>query len=80
MLQSLLDDTYDQFVDDVAQSRKLSAHASEWANGRIFTGRQAHKLGLIDETGSVSDAIKAIKEKALIEGEIRWVHPASPVV
>ena len=79
MLQSLLDDTYDQFVEDVAQSRKLSpAHASEWANGRIFTGRQAHKLGLIDQTGSVSDAIKALKERALIEGEIRWIHPASP--
>lgn len=78
MLQELLDDTYEQFVADVAQNRNLpTATASEWANGKIFTGRQALKLGLVDELGSSSQAVKAIKEKALIEGEIKWINAPS---
>lgn len=79
MLQSLLDDSYEQFTQDVAHARKLPiATASQWANGKVFTGRQAHKLGLIDELGTASNAIKAIKEKALIEKDIKWVHAPKP--
>ena len=78
MLQELLNDDYEQFVNDVAQKRNLSVTtATQWANGKIFTGRQALKLGLIDELGSWSNAITAIKEKALIETDIKWVHPPS---
>jgi protease-4 len=76
MLQDILDDTYQQFVADVATARKISpTQANVWANGKIFTGRQALKLGLIDQIGVTSTAITVIKEKALIEGEIRWIHP-----
>jgi len=76
MLQELLNDDYEQFVSDVAQKRNLSVTtAPQWANGKIFTGRQALKLGLIDELGSWSNAIAAIKEKAMIETDIKWVHP-----
>ena len=79
MLQGVSDDAYEQFMQDIAKSRKLalSSH-KEWAEGRIFTGRQARKLGLIDELGSAANAIKIIKEKALIEGDIEWVKPAQP--
>jgi protease-4 len=76
MLQGVTDDAYNQFIQDVAQARKLSLNkATEWANGKIFTGRQALTLGLIDEIGSAHNAAKKIKEKALIEGEIEWIHP-----
>jgi len=76
MLQRVATDAYNQFVQTVAQSRKLSLNKSdEWANGRIFTGHQALGIGLIDELGSSYNALKKIKEKALIEGEIEWVHP-----
>ena len=75
MLQSLLDDTYAQFTADVARMRKLPlASAANWANGKVFTGSQALKLGLIDELGTATNAIKAIKEKAFIENDIKWVH------
>lgn len=78
LLQSVLNDTYQQFTQHVAQRRKLTlSSVQEWADGKIFTGRQAHKMGLIDEIGGPQQAIAAIKEKALIEGEIEWVHPAS---
>jgi len=79
MLQGLLNDSYETFAQAVAKSRKLSLNAKDtWANGRIFTGKQAKDLGLIDEIGSAYNAIKVIKEKALIEGEIEWVKQPAP--
>lgn len=76
-LQSLSDDTYRQFTQDVAQKRaKLSLKKiNEWANGRIFTAYQALPLGLVDELGPELAAIEKIKEKAGIETEIQWVKP-----
>lgn len=79
MLQGLLNDSYDTFVNVIAKSRKLSINTKDaWANGRVFTGHQAREIGLIDEIGSAYNAIKVIKEKALIEGEIEWVKPPAP--
>lgn len=77
MLQSLSDDSYQNFVAHVAQHRhKLSKEkAQEWANGKIFTGNQGLKIGLIDQIGSQSDAITKIKELAIVVGEIEWVKP-----
>lgn len=75
-LQNIQDNVYQQFVQHVAKARKLSlADISQWADGKIFTGQQALKLGLIDEIGSTQNAVKMLKEKALIEGEIEWVKP-----
>lgn len=77
MLQNVIDDAYDQFMLDVIKTRKLSLNnKQEWAEGKIFTGRQAHKLGLIDKIGSSHDAIEILKEAALIKEKIEWVHPA----
>ena len=76
MLQSLLDDEYNQFIQVVAENRKIPlTQKDEWANGRIFTGEQAKRIGLIDEIGSLSNAIKVIKDKALVVGKIEWVKP-----
>ena len=76
LLQGIANDTYQQFTQSIASARKLSLNTiNEWADGKILTGQQAYKLGLIDELGSASNAIKVIREKALIEGEIEWVHP-----
>jgi len=76
MLQSVLDDEYNQFTQIVAKNRNIPlAKKDEWANGRVFTGEQAKRIGLIDEIGSLSNAIKVIKDKALIVGEIEWVKP-----
>ena len=49
ILQSLVDEAYDQFVDIVTQGRKMSGDkVREVADGRIYTARQALDLGLID--------------------------------
>ena len=48
-----------------AKDRKLSlVNSREWADGKIFTGRQAKKLGLIDEVGSLENAIRSHQEKS----------------
>jgi protease-4 len=63
LLQASIDDAYAQFFDVVMQGRKLTkAQVAQLADGRIFTGREAQKLGLVDELGNSQDAIQvAIK-------------------
>jgi protease IV len=76
ILQAVLDDSYQQFTMTVAHARKLSLDSvNSWANGKIFTGQQALNLGLIDEIGSLHNAIKVIKEQTVIVGTIEWVKP-----
>lgn len=74
MIASVRHDLYQQFIHIVAQARKVSlAKTDQWADGKIFTGQQAYKLHLIDEIGSLQRVITILKQKALIEGEIRWM-------
>jgi protease-4 len=58
VFQALVDDVYQQFVDAVSQGRQMSLEeARHLADGRIYTGRQAKELRLIDELGTFQDAI-----------------------
>lgn len=79
LLQSLAQDSYEQFVHDVARQRSLIiTQTDEWANGKIFTGKQALALGLVDEIGSLHNAIASIKDKALIDNDIEWIYAQQP--
>jgi protease-4 len=69
LLQSVIDDTYNQFVDAVKEGRGLEREKIlELADGRVFTGRQAKELGLIDELGDIEDAVKIAGKMGNIEG------------
>ncbi len=58
ILQDLLDDVHAQFIDAVAAGRKLDrARVVPLADGRVFSGRQALAVGLVDELGDLRDAI-----------------------
>ncbi|MCJ7508649.1 MAG: signal peptide peptidase SppA [candidate division Zixibacteria bacterium] len=73
-LQEAIDDVYEQFVDAVVEGRGLSRkEALKIADGRIFSGRQAKELGLVDELGGFEDAIKIAGEMAGIKGEPRTI-------
>lgn len=75
LLQGVLDDSYRQFAQDVAQQRKISLNdKTQWAEGKIFTARQAKNLHLVDALGGSVLAEKIIKERAEIIKEIRWVR------
>ena len=76
ILQSVIDDTYQQFVQAVADGRRMDVQkVRELADGRIFTGRQAQKLGLVDQLGNLQDAIMAAAGMAGIRGEPQVVYP-----
>jgi protease-4 len=76
MLQSVVDDTYDQFLEVVEKGRRISKEElRKLADGRLFTGRQAQKLGLVDELGDLSHAIRLAGTLAGVEGEPKVVYP-----
>lgn len=74
--QQLIDDVYDQFVNDIATARKLDIEdVRELADGRVFTGRQAKDLSLVDELGSLSDAVDWVAKEAKMKGKPKVVYP-----
>jgi protease-4 len=68
--QSLIDQTYSQFVAVVERERKLD-HAAvlALADGRVFTGEQAVEVGLVDTIGTYEDALSIAGGLAGISGE-----------
>ena len=72
ILQDLIDDTYNQFIDDVYQGRKSDKYGDfrknlkredieELAEGMIYTGKGAWEVGLVDELGGYEDAMKQLQ-------------------
>jgi protease-4 len=58
LIRSVLMDTYDQFVEAVAHGRRMDLEkVLQYADGRVFTGRQAKELGFVDMLGTYRDAI-----------------------
>lgn len=58
LLQGMINDVHEQFVQAISEGRNLSIdRLRPFVDGRIFTGRQALELGLIDELGTFTDAI-----------------------
>ncbi len=91
MLQGLVNDCYEQFVQDVARQRHLNVvDKNVWADGKVFTGNEALRLKLVDEVGNQTTALNFIKKEILhadreiefvkIPGPSRfekWMHPES---
>ncbi len=68
ILQDLIDTSYLQFVQTVAEGRQLALEAvKRFADGRVFTGQQALELGLVDRLGTEEDARRWAAELAGLE-------------
>ena len=64
-INHLIDDVYLEFLSKVSSGRGLSMKmAKKVANGRVWTGEDAYRLGLVDALGGLEDAIRASKEVA----------------
>lgn len=62
---SLLQETYQQFVDKAAKGRGMQGQELEkLAQGRVYTGRMAAENGLVDRLGTLRDAVQAAKKAA----------------
>jgi protease-4 len=70
ILQELIDTSYHQFVQTVAEGRKLAVETvRSFADGRIFTGEQALELGVVDRLGTEEDARRWAAELAGLDPE-----------
>lgn len=78
--KNLMTQAYEQFIDVIADGRgKLKREQiREYADGRIFTAKDAKQFGLIDEIGYVEDAVEALK-KTLNLTKVRVVQYERPV-
>jgi len=75
MIQAIVDDIYDQFVRTIAENRTLPLQRIfKLADGRIFSGRQAKDLGLVDELGGLQDAVLLAGKLSGMEGTPEVVH------
>ena len=75
MLQDLVNNIHRQFVRDVAAGRGIDQDKLEpMADGRIFTGEEAKRLGFVDRIGNLEDAIEWAGRRGGIEGKISVVY------
>ncbi|WP_419763378.1 signal peptide peptidase SppA [Desulforamulus ruminis] len=79
IFQSLIDDSYQDFINVVAQGRHMDpARVRELADGRIYTGKQAQAVGLVDELGDYTEAVQITAKLANIKGEPELVEMGRP--
>jgi len=75
LIQGIVDDIYDQFVRTVSENRKIPlSKIVQLADGRVFTGRQAKELGLIDDLGGLQDAVLLAGRLSGMKGKPEIVH------
>lgn len=76
MLQAVIDNTHEQFVQAVANGRKLPVNeVRKIADGRILSGEQAKALKLVDRLGTMQDAVEEAGRLAGIKGEPEIILP-----
>ncbi|HEY0245378.1 MAG TPA: signal peptide peptidase SppA [Mucilaginibacter sp.] len=69
ILQNQVNHGYDDFTKAVAAGRhKTQAYINSIGQGRVWTGAQAVKIGLVDRLGNINDAINAAASKANLKG------------
>lgn len=79
VLQGIIDDVHQQFVDFVAKGRNMDPEVVyRLADGRVYTGKQALANGLVDKLGTLQDAISSAGALGGIEGEPDVVYPPEP--
>ena len=70
LLQDVLTNVYDQFVDVIVEGRDLAREdILPYADGRIFSGDQAQEYGFVDRVGDLDDAIRLAGRMAGITGQ-----------
>jgi len=76
VIQAVIDDVHQQFVQAVAEGRKMDrTKVMQIADGRILTGEQAKQLGLVDQIGNLQDAIDRTAKLVGIAGKPNIIYP-----
>jgi protease-4 len=75
LLQAVIDDMNDHFIDTIAADRKMIREKVKTiADGRIFSGRQAKQAGLVDELGDMNHAITLAGTMSGMKGKPEAVY------
>ena len=76
IFQGVIDDLYGRFVSLIAKERRMPEDkVRAFADGRIYTARQAKELGLVDRVGYLEEAVEAAKQAArLSEARVVMYH------
>ena len=75
ILQAFVDQAHRQFVTAIAEARKMDiAHVKSLADGRIYTGEEAVKQGLVDRLGNFEDAVEWAGQLGGIQGRVSTVY------
>lgn len=76
MIQNEVDEIYDLFKERVAEGRKMSKEKVDiLARGRVWTGKDAFSIGLVDKIGGIDDAINYAADKAKIKTKKVLYYP-----
>ncbi len=76
IMQEVLDNVHQQFIQAVAEGRKLDrSKVAQIADGRILTGEQAKNLGLVDQLGNLQDTIDITAKMVGIVGKPNVLYP-----
>jgi len=76
ILQAVIDNVHQQFIQAVADGRKMDpSKVAQIADGRILTGEQAKQAGLVDQIGNLQDAIDTTAKLVGIEGKPNILYP-----
>jgi protease-4 len=76
ILQAQVNRGYDEFTKAVADGRhKTQSYINSIGQGRVWTGEQAIKIGLVDRLGSINDAIKSAAKKAKLSNYDLVAYP-----
>ncbi|WP_096436129.1 signal peptide peptidase SppA [Alteribacter populi] len=79
ILQDMIDESYDRFVDIIVEGRELPRdQVEELADGRIYTGNQAYEADLVDELGDLDDVIEVFRDD-IGKGDIDVVEYRQPL-
>ncbi len=79
LIQTSVDQVYGQFIDIVAEGRKMKrSEVESLATGWAWNGAEAKKLGLVDELGTYEDALKAAAKLGGIKGDYAVVRYDEP--
>ncbi|EXY59443.1 signal peptide peptidase SppA, 67K type [Bacteroides fragilis str. 3986 T(B)9] len=77
LLQMMIGQGYDLFVSRCAEGRHMSKDKIEKiAEGRVWTGEMAKKIGLVDELGGIGKALEIAAQKADLKGYTIISYPA----
>jgi protease-4 len=83
-MQGLVDETYELFVERVSSGREMSVEdVDRVAQGRVWTGVQAHEVGLVDELGGLRTAVDWLRAKLSLaeDADVALVpYPAAPTL